>query len=53
MDERILVVDDDEGLLAILRDGLMHAGYVVECAADGPAALVPYAPARLPSPCST
>jgi len=39
MDERILVVDDDERLLAILRDGLTHAGYVVECAADGFAAL--------------
>ncbi len=39
MDERILVVDDDEGLLAILCDGLTRHGYVVECAADGPAAL--------------
>jgi len=39
MDERILVVDDDERLLAILRDGLTHAGYVVDCAAEGHAAL--------------
>jgi len=39
MDERILVVDDDERLLAILRDGLTRHGYVVECAANGPAAL--------------
>jgi len=39
MDERILVVDDEERLLAILCDGLTRHGYVVECAADGPAAL--------------
>ncbi len=39
MGERILVVDDDEQLARIVRDGLTHAGYVVDCAADGPAAL--------------
>jgi two-component system response regulator MprA len=36
---RILVVDDDERLAAILRDGLTAGGYVVETAGDGPAAL--------------
>ena len=39
MDERILVVDDDERLLSILRDGLTRSGYIVECAEDGFAAL--------------
>jgi two-component system response regulator MprA len=36
---RILVVDDDERLAAILRDGLTAGGYAVETAADGQAAL--------------
>nr|MDQ2829894.1 response regulator [Chloroflexota bacterium] len=39
MGERILVVDDDEQLARIVRDGLTHAGYVVDCAPDGHAAL--------------
>ncbi|MGH2410178.1 MAG: response regulator, partial [Chloroflexota bacterium] len=39
MAERILVVDDDERLAQVLRDGLAHYGYEVEVAADGPAAL--------------
>jgi DNA-binding response OmpR family regulator len=39
MTERILVVDDDERLALVLRDGLTHYGYEVEVAADGPAAL--------------
>jgi len=37
--ERVLVVDDDERLAAIVRDGLTHHGYVVDLAADGPTAL--------------
>jgi two-component system response regulator MprA len=37
--ERILVVDDDERLSSVLRDGLAHHGFVVDVAADGPAAL--------------
>ena len=39
MSERILVVDDDERIAAIVRDGLLRLGYRVELAADGPAAL--------------
>ena len=39
MSERILVVDDDDQIAAIVRDGLARTGYRVELAADGPAAL--------------
>jgi two-component system, OmpR family, response regulator VicR len=39
MSERILVVDDDEQIAAIVRDGLTRLGYRVELAADGPTAL--------------
>src|ERR687887_598656 len=39
MSERILVVEDDEQIAAIVRDGLSRMGYRVELAADGPAAL--------------
>jgi two-component system, OmpR family, response regulator MprA len=39
MSERILVVDDDDQIAAIVRDGLTRTGYRVELAADGPAAL--------------
>src|SRR2546426_12509237 len=40
MSERILVVDDDARIAAIVRDGLPRRGYRVERAADGLAALV-------------
>ncbi len=36
---RILVVDDDERLAAVVRDGLAHYGYAVDVTSDGPAAL--------------
>jgi len=36
---RILVVDDDGRMAAILREGLAHAGYSVDCAEDGRMAL--------------
>ena len=36
---RVLVVDDDEPIRALLKAVLSDAGYVVECAADGPEAL--------------
>ena len=39
MSERILVVDDDDRIAAIVWDGLSRMGYRVELAADGPAAL--------------
>src|SRR5919204_2979068 len=39
MSERILVVEDDERIAAIVRDGLTRLGYRVELAPDGPAAL--------------
>ena len=39
MSERILVMDDDERIAAIVRDGLSRMSYRVELAADGPAAL--------------
>jgi two-component system response regulator MprA len=39
MSKRILVVDDDDQIAAIVRDGLTRMGYRVELAADGPAAL--------------
>jgi CheY-like chemotaxis protein len=39
MSERILVLDDDDRIAAIVRDGLTRLGYRVELAADGPAAL--------------
>jgi two-component system response regulator MprA len=39
MSERILVVEDDDQIAAIVRDGLSHMGYRVELAADGLAAL--------------
>lgn len=37
--EHILVVDDDELLLGILRDGLTRSGFAVATAHDGPSAL--------------
>ena len=39
MAHRILVVEDEESLALGLRDALMHAGYEVEVAHDGPGAL--------------
>jgi DNA-binding response OmpR family regulator len=39
MAERILVVDDDEYLALVLRDGLTHYGYTVEVASSGTEAL--------------
>src|SRR5213082_2369998 len=39
MNEHILVVEDDERLAAIVRDGLAHHGYVVTVAGEGAAAL--------------
>lgn len=36
---RVLVVDDDPGVTEVLRTALRHAGYDVEAAADGEAAL--------------
>jgi two-component system response regulator MprA len=39
MSERILVVEDDDQIAAIVRDGLSRMGYRVELAADGLAAL--------------
>ena len=39
MAHRILVVEDEENLALGLRDALMHAGYEVEVAHDGPGAL--------------
>src|SRR5437764_2268240 len=39
MSERILVVDDDDHIAAIVRDGLTRTGYRVQLATDGPAAL--------------
>jgi len=44
---RILVVDDDERLAAIVRDGLRRHGYTVDLAVDGPGGL---AAARLQPP---
>ena len=35
MTERILVVDDNEGIRSFIRDALTSAGYQVPCAADG------------------
>ncbi|GAC1437514.1 MAG: response regulator transcription factor [Chloroflexota bacterium] len=35
----ILVVEDDDHLAGVLRDGLRHHGYLVEVACDGPTAL--------------
>ncbi|MBN1147733.1 MAG: response regulator [Anaerolineales bacterium] len=39
MSERILVVDDDEGILFLLTKALERSGYFVECAYDGMAGL--------------
>jgi Response regulator receiver domain len=39
MSKHILVVEDDDQIAAIVRDGLSRMGYRVELAADGPAAL--------------
>lgn len=39
MAHRILVVEDEENLALGLRDALLHAGYEVEIAHDGPGAL--------------
>jgi DNA-binding response OmpR family regulator len=39
MSKHILVVEDDDQIAAIVRDGLIRMGYRVELAADGPAAL--------------
>src|SRR5687768_15059917 len=39
MSERILVVDDDQKILAMMRRGLIFAGYEVELAESGEQAL--------------
>jgi CheY-like chemotaxis protein len=43
---RILIVDDEEPIRAMLRDGLSRAGYDVETAASGPEALERFQPGR-------
>src|ERR671928_1179830 len=39
MTKHILVVEDDDRIAMIVRDGLIRMGYRVDMAADGPAAL--------------
>ncbi|HSV43913.1 MAG TPA: response regulator, partial [Candidatus Bathyarchaeia archaeon] len=39
MAKRILVVDDEEDIVAVLRARLQSAGYTVDCAYDGRDAL--------------
>ncbi len=39
MNQHILVVEDDEGLATVVRDGLTHYGYDVAVVGDGAAAL--------------
>jgi len=39
MKKRILVVDDEEDIVAVLRARLESAGYIVDCAYDGREAL--------------
>jgi len=39
VETRVLVVDDDPKILSLLRRGLSFAGYAVDTAADGEAAL--------------
>ena len=39
MTERILVVDDDPGILNLLKRGLSYAGYTIDAAGDGVEAL--------------
>ena len=43
---RILVVDDEEPIRSMLRDGLSRAGYNVETAASGAEALERFRPGR-------
>jgi two-component system response regulator MprA len=40
MDSRILVIEDDEAILAFLRRGLAYDGYVVDTATDGQTGLI-------------
>jgi len=40
MNERILIIEDDEGIVKLLRRGLAYAGYPVEVALDGETGLV-------------
>jgi len=39
MNERILIIEDDEAILRILRRGLAYEGYQVDTAVDGPTGL--------------
>ena len=39
MPAKLLIVEDDPGIAGLLRDGLEHAGYLVEVARDGVAGL--------------
>ena len=36
MDSRILVIEDDEAILAFLRRGLAYDGYIVDTATEWP-----------------
>lgn len=40
MNERILIIEDDEGIVKLLRRGLAYDGYLVEVALDGETGLV-------------
>ncbi len=40
MDSRILVIEDDEAILAFLRRGLAYDGYIVDTATDGQTGLI-------------
>lgn len=40
MDSRILVIEDDEAILAFLRRGLAYDGYIVDTAIDGQTGLI-------------
>ena len=40
MKERILIIEDDEAIVKVLRRGLAYEGYQVDAALDGEAGLV-------------
>jgi DNA-binding response OmpR family regulator len=39
MKERILIIEDDEGIVKILKRSLIYEGYQVDSAADGESGL--------------
>ena len=53
MNERILIIEDDQAILKLLQRGLAYEGYTVDTATDGRMGLIAACPAWMGLKCAT